>query len=61
MKDSDKLRQQLTTEENDFKSLAIGRQLIRVERNEIFEKKMVAKITSDVRCKTRCASWQIHL
>lgn len=44
MTNTDKLREQLATEENDLKALGIGKQLIREERNERFEDKWLPKL-----------------
>jgi len=44
MTKSDKLREQLSTEDNDLKALGIGKQLIREERNESFEEKWLPKL-----------------
>ena len=44
MKNTDKLREQLATEENDLKALGIGKQLIREERAERFEDKWLPKL-----------------
>jgi len=45
MRNLDKLREQLVTEENDLKALGIGKQIIREERNERFEDEWLEKIT----------------
>ena len=44
MTNTDKLREQLATEENDLKALGIGKQLIREERNEKFEETLLPKL-----------------
>jgi hypothetical protein len=44
MTNTDKLREQLATEENDLKALGIGKKLIREERNERFEDKWLPKL-----------------
>jgi hypothetical protein len=46
MINSDKLREQLATEENDLKALGIGKQIIREERLERFEEEWLEKITN---------------
>lgn len=45
MTNTDKLREQLATEENDLKALGIGKQLIREERMKRFEEEWLKKIT----------------
>ena len=44
MKNTEKLREQLATEENDFKALGLGKQLIREERSERFEETWLPKL-----------------
>lgn len=46
MKNTEKLREQLATEENNLKALGIGKQLIREERNERFEEIWLPKLQS---------------
>lgn len=49
MTNTEKLREQLATEENDLKALGIGKQLIREERMEIFEEEWLEKITNSAK------------
>ena len=44
MKNTEKLREQLATDENDFKALGLGKQLIREERSERFEETWLPKL-----------------
>lgn len=44
MTNSDKLREQLASEENDLKALGIGKKLIREERSEKFEETWLPKL-----------------